>query len=110
MKHIKLFENNSGKLQLQNAMDEYDKIGKLIRDFINFEGLVTEGKIKDVVYYYYETNVEKVGDKILFVVFGDYEKNRLDVPAIMILNEDEKKLYKFIEDPDLYMNTKKYNM
>lgn len=111
MKHLKTFESkgDNGKKLLNTVMHSYDRMCDTIKDFINFEGLVGD-EIRNVVYYYYETNVEKIGDRVLFVVFGDYEKNQLDIPAILINNKNERKLHEFIEDPELYKSTKKYNL
>ena len=109
MKVNRVFENKNGKDILLDAKIEYEEVCGFIRDFINFENLVS-GTIKNVTRYYYERNVEKFGDSILIVVFGDYEKKDLDIPAILIDNETEKDLHKFIEDPELYKSTKNYNL
>jgi len=110
MKINKVFENRDGKDILLDAMIEYEEVCGFIKDFINFEGLVTDGTIQNVVYYYYERDVEKVGDIILIVSFGDWEERKLGVPSIMIDNETEKKLHRFIENPSLYKSTKNYNI
>lgn len=110
MKHLKTFENKNGKSQLLDAMIEYNRICSLIVDFINFEGLVGEDEIRNVIYYYYEADVKKIGDSVLIVVFGDYEERELDIPSIVISNENEEKLHEFIQNPELYKSTKKYNL
>ena len=102
--------NKTNNKILLDAMVEYDRVGELIKDFINFEKLIGDDKIRNVVCYYYEKNVEEMGDKILFVVFGQYEDRKLDIPSIMIDNEYEEKLHEFIQDPNLYMSAKKYNL
>jgi hypothetical protein len=92
MKHLRLFENKDGKDILLDAMIEYERVCSLIVDFINLEKLVTEGGIKNVVYFYFEKDVEVIGDRVLIVVFGDYEERTLDIPSIMINNEEEKEI------------------
>ena len=68
MKYLKIFENNGEQVVL-NAMNEYDRICDLMRDFINFEKLYNK-EVKHVIKYYYETDVFEDGDNIIICLFG----------------------------------------
>lgn len=110
MKHLRLFENIDGKDVVLDAMLEHDRVCNLIRDFINFEKLYIDKAIKEVVYFYFEKNVSELGDRILFAVIGDFDRDE-DTPSAIMLNEEQQKdLYEFVKNPKVYKNMKKYNI
>lgn len=110
MKHLRLFEGKDGKDELLDAYIEFERICNLIRDFINFERLHHK-KVKGVYYYYFEKDVEVVGDRVLFAMFGDLDKDSDDdQPGVMLNREQQKQLYRFIENPTLYKSERKYNL
>ena len=110
MKHLRLFENTNGKNDLIDAMVEYERICNLIKEFINFEN-IHDKPVEDIVMYYYEENVAVVGDKYLFVIFGDNDKDHFDDQPGLTINEDyQQKLYDFISNPKIYKSSKKYNL
>lgn len=110
MKHLKIFENRDGRDEVLDAMVEFDRICDLIKDFINLEQLHNK-KVKDIYHYYFEKDVDEMGDMVLFALFGDNDKHdNDDNPGVMLFEEDQKKLYEFIQNPELYKNTKNFNL
>ena len=109
MKHIKLFENSNGEQIVLNTMNEYTRICDLIRDFINIEKLYNI-EVHNVIRYYFEKDMEVIGDSVIICIFGFNDRDYDEDVSIFINEEQQKKLYKFIEDPDLYRSAKKYNI
>lgn len=107
MKYLKLFENINGKNKIQNLLYEYNKMCNMLQDFIILENKVNKEDIRDVYMFYYESNLDEIGKESLVVSFVDKDREY----GGTILNEKElEKLYKFIENPELYKQTKKYNL
>lgn len=111
MKHLKIYELKKSENLVMNTMNEYDKICALICDFINLEKLYSCGPVKYVIRYYFENNIEVDGDVGMFTdnVNMDYKESD-DCPGSMIVGKDLENLYSYIDNPDVYKNTKKYNM
>ena len=110
MKHLRLFEDVDGVDIVLDAMLEYDRVCNLIKEFINFEKLYTDKPIKDIVHFYFEENVSEWGDRILFAVVGDFDKDEDEAPAIMLNEKQQKNLYDFVKNPKVYKNMRKYNI
>jgi hypothetical protein len=108
MKHLKLFENKNSNKEVKNAVDEYTRIGDLIRDYIKFTD--TSIEIMDVYYYYYETDLEEIGDVGLIISYTGPRRTTSDDYVYTICNEELESLYVFIKDPELYMSSKKFNL
>ncbi len=106
MKHIKLFENNIAN-QLKTTINEYNRFGDLIRDYLAFNE--PELDIKDVYYYYFEKDINDVGDEGIIVSYTNSDRSE-DTEGRIIFDKQLPELYKFIEDPELYKETKKYNI
>lgn len=109
MKHLRLFEDVDGMDVVLDAMLEYDRVCELIKNFINFEKLYYSKPIEKIIYFYFEKNVSKIGDNVLFAVLDEFDTDD-SPPAIMIDEEKQKKLYEFIKNPKVYKNMKKFNL
>lgn len=108
MKHLKLFENNSEN-EVLNVMNAYDDMCDKIRDFINFEYNMDT---QHVIRYYYETDIDKIGDKGLIVEYGKLRIDNTILPADerVFVTTDLTSLYSFIDNPELYKKTNQYNL
>jgi len=101
MKYLKKYENlSTAEKMVKNAFDEYDRICDLITDFIKFEKIVNFN-IKYVFRYYFENDEDENGEYIV-AIFDDEE------PGIIIHNLED--LYRFIDNPEQYKSSKKYNL
>ena len=109
MKHLKIYENKSIENKVLNIMNQYDDMCDVICDFINFEYDENKGY---VLRYYIEEDLEVVGDKGIIAQYGKYTKDGKSIPkderSYVIMDIDS--LYKFIDNPELYKKTKKYNL
>ena len=108
MKHLRIFENKDPQHMIDNAIKDYNVVADLIRDFIKFEN--PDMDIKDVYYYYYAHDLKEDGDKGLIVSYTDSMRKTNDEYVHLIYDSDFKKLYRFMEVPELYMSTNKYNI
>ena len=108
MKYLRLFENKDTEEMVENAIENYNIVGDLIRDFIKYED--PEMDIRDVYYYYYEHDLEKINDTGLIISYTDSRRRTSDEYVHLIYEDDLEKLYKFMEDPELYKATNKYNL
>lgn len=108
MKHLIIFESKSAEKLVLDTMNEYDKICDLIRDFINLEEL-SDGVINHVTRYYVEHDVD---DNIEFAIVAEaFKVGRYDPDDDnFVLIKDLEKLYRFIDNPEQYKNSKKYNL
>ena len=107
MKHLKLFEKKDSKQIVENTVGEYEKIGNLIRDCIKFENPNMD--IRNVYYYYYESNFIEDGDVVLITCYTNMKYQEVDEPYVFAGKELED-LYEFIDNPGLYKETRKYNL
>lgn len=113
MKYLKQFENNNIEKTLKSVADEHSVYCDLIKDFINIEKLwedLYKKEITSVTFYYYEHDFAVVGDEtIIAVIEENYLSDDENIP-IAISEDMFDKLYKFIENPELYKNSKKFNV
>jgi len=111
MKHLKIYENKKSENLVTNAMKEYDKICDLICKFINLEKLYPCEPIKYVIRYYFERSMEEEGDIAMFTSNVNMNYKEEDgCESSMIIGKDLENLYSFIDNPEVYKSTKKYNM
>ena len=111
MKHLRIYENKKSENLVTNAMKEYDKICDLICEFINLEKLYPCEPIKYVIRYYFENNVNDKDDVAMFTENVNMNFKNVDgCENSMIIGKDLENLYSFIDNPEVYKNTKKYNI
>lgn len=105
---IRKFNENYNEDYLRKIIKEKDDIGNLIRRFSILENIYTFEKNDYILDYYYEKDLEVVGDKALIVTLENVKEGTLD--SYMIFNEKLKDLYDFMNNPNEYFNVKKYNI
>lgn len=108
MKHLKLYEKKFNKNSLKKFAEEKDELYRLIKEYSILNNIFEFETNDEVIDFYYEHNYQKVGDEVIIVsientkVFDDEDK------VYSITNLDD--LNKYIEDPEIYTSTKKYNL
>jgi len=109
MKHIGLYEKTWNETILKRFIKEKEGIYNLIKKFLIEEGYtVNMGVIKNgdaIIDVYFANN-----DGRDFLVVKIEDINGQDEDSVLIDGLDLENLYKFIDNPELYKNTKKYNL
>lgn len=113
MKYLRTYENviNDFSKKEKEFNNEKMKINYLLEEFINFNRKNYTG---------IDSYVEKIRvkrfeisskGKMIIVTYCDfYDKTDLHADHLYLTDDDYDEFIKFAEDPDLYMNAKKYNL
>ncbi|MCK9415889.1 hypothetical protein M0Q97_04445 [Candidatus Dojkabacteria bacterium] len=111
MKYLKVFEKKWNQSDLRNLLNDYDEVKNLIKDFIvyNFDEYgYTDDKdaedngIRKIQEFYYILTP----DEVLRVHFRTkYLGKIVDIKDDYLI-----KLFKFLKNPNMYKNIKKYNL
>jgi hypothetical protein len=109
MKHLRIFESKNSEKLVLDAMTEYDRICDLMRDFINLENLNGNIKVAEVLRYYIEKDISTDVDAAIFADIIEVGKYHYDGDDTIMITDLEK-LYRFIDNPEQYKNSKKYNL
>lgn len=99
MKYLNLYENKWNENSFKKFIDKKEKLYGLVKNFLIEEEYVLEKAYITDVYFAND------GDKRFLVV--RVENNKADDT---ILITDLENLYRYINDPELYIKTQKYNL
>lgn len=107
MKHLQLYEKKFTINSLKKFATEKDELYELIKEYSKIQNLYVFEYTYNISNFYYEYNVEKVGDEVIIVsVIDDVSSKELE--PYMISDVDD--LNRFIQNPKVYINQKKYNL
>lgn len=109
MKHIKLFENKWTENKLKSFIAENVEICALIKEFLLIEKYI---KYNDEIISFYFENMSNNSECIIIeILIGENLKNSEKVDHVSLEESYEiENLYTFINDPEAYRNSKKYNI
>ena len=109
MKHIKLFENKWTENKLKSFISDSDEIRTLIKEFLLIEKYI---KYEDeIINFHFENMPDHSECIIIEILIGEKLKNSEKVDHVYLEEPYEmKNLYTFINDPEAYRNSKKYNI
>ncbi len=109
MKHLRIFENINTEKLVKDTMDEYERICDLICEFINLEKLYPCFPIKYVMRYYFD---EFEDNQIALFAQVQNVDTKYDEDCLisMIEGQNLENLYIYINDPEQYKSSKKYNI
>ena len=117
MNHLKLFENY-GNMSLLDFLKEQNRIYNLIKNFLKeFKLDLQLVNSKLTIGDFNITSIIKVttysfwaNDDLANIITIWFQDNRDIQLKVCLKDKDVKELIKFIVDPDLYRNSKKYNL
>jgi hypothetical protein len=107
MKHLKLYETKFDQNYLINFDEEKYQLYQLIHDFIQVEKIWNFEDNSDIIDIFLQHDMDKVGDTTLNIIVMDSDLNN---ETFYLSEEQLKKLYTFLKDPELYKAAKKYNL
>lgn len=107
MKHLKLYEKKFNKNSLKKFAEEKDELYRLIKEYSILNNIFEFETNDEVIDFYYEHNYQKVGDEVIIITAMN-TKNIEETVYYSITNLDD--LNKYIEDPEIYTSTKKFNL
>jgi len=101
----KLNEKISDNNIIRKTRDEYNKILILIKEYLLLENIIfyKDTFVKDVIFYSGATDSDDLIEFTMEDKYGDLETVSID-------GERFNDLLKFLENPELYKNTQKYNL
>jgi len=101
----KLDEKISDDNIIRKTRNEYNKILILIKEYLLFEKIIfyKDTFVKDVSFYSGATDNDDIVEFEMMDRYGDKE-------TISIDGERFRDLLKYIENPELYKNTHRYNL
>jgi len=109
MKYLKLYENKWSENELKKFSEEKHEVYDLLKEFMieenfteNFDSILnfyfaSIGSSDEIVVVRFLSNIGKGGDKYHEDVIG-------------ITGQDLNNFYQFMNDPELYRSSKKYNL
>jgi hypothetical protein len=110
MIHLKLYENKFNTNSLKKFVKEKDELYSLIKEYSILHELYDFDDENHIVNdFYYEYNVNEVGDEVIIVgtLYSKKIKQRKDNYYVI---SDLYDLNKFISDPIQYKKSLKYNL
>lgn len=110
MKHLKLYEKNYNENSLESFFEEKQSFYDKIKDFLLFEEHdITDQDIIIDMYFYKDDDIEKC--IIVRAMYqDDNNKYHYHEDSIVIENNELPNLYRFMENPETYKSSKKYNL
>lgn len=109
MKHLKLYEKKFNENSLKKFAEEKEELYSLIKEYSIINNLYDFDEDDIVIDIYYEHNVAKIGDEVIIVTTINSKTAEQREDKFYPISELDD-LNRFIENPERYKTSKKYNL